>query len=319
MQSSGNVPSAPAGALSRRYRAEITAVAVALADTQGIEAVSMRALAVELGVGAASLYRYVARKDELIDLMVDAVMGNDLHFEIRGEWRADLRSVARGLRAMTLRHPWMAVHGTGRRNLGPNTARRYEEVLGAIHGLGLGIDEMLVMIETLDAFVRGRAIEDLSEQEAARRSGLSQEEWMQPDPVRSKPDRQRPLPGPIASSSTPAPPTIQIASRTASTWVSSECSMASPRCSPRQSSPTPRRSHERAGHRVRLRALRPAPVRPSRCDQADLGERAISGPRSQDRIGQRTEQPHAGRFRLVSLISREVADDLGLGRALGIL
>src|SRR5580658_6593087 len=166
----------PAPSLSRD---EITATAVALADTQGIEAVSMRALAVELGVGAASLYRYVARKDELIDLMVDAVMGNDLQFEIRGEWRADLRSVARGLRAMILRHPWMAVHGTGRRNLGPNTARRYEQVLGAIDGLGLEIDEMLVMVETLDAFIRGRALDELSEQESARRSGLDREEWMQ--------------------------------------------------------------------------------------------------------------------------------------------
>ena len=57
--------------------------AVTLADTRGIEAVSMRSLAVELGVGAASLYRYVARKDELIELMVDAVMGNDLHFEVQ--------------------------------------------------------------------------------------------------------------------------------------------------------------------------------------------------------------------------------------------
>ena len=57
----------PAPSLSRD---EIAASAVTLADTQGIEAVSMRALAVELGVGAASLYRYVARKDELIDLMV---------------------------------------------------------------------------------------------------------------------------------------------------------------------------------------------------------------------------------------------------------
>ena len=70
----------------------------------------MRTLAVELGVGAASLYRYVDRKDELIDLMVDAVMGDDLQFEVRGDWREDLRSFAHGLRAMTLRHPWMASH-----------------------------------------------------------------------------------------------------------------------------------------------------------------------------------------------------------------
>jgi AcrR family transcriptional regulator len=165
----------PAPSLSRE---EITAAAVALADAQGIEAVSMRALAVELGVGAASLYRYVARKDEVIDLMVDAVMGNDLEFEIRGNWREDMRSIARGLRAMTLRHPWMAIQGAGPRNFGPNTVRRYEQVLGAMDGLGLEIDEMLVMIETLDAFIRGRTLEDLSEQEAVRRSGLNQEEWM---------------------------------------------------------------------------------------------------------------------------------------------
>jgi len=164
----------PAPSLSRE---EITTVAVTLADTQGIEAVSMRALAVELGVGAASLYRYVARKDELIDLMVDAVMGHDLQFEIRGDWREDLRSFAYGLRATTLRHPWLAVHGAGR-NFGPNTARRNEQVLSAIDGLGLEIDEMLVMIETLQAFIRGRTLEELSEHEAVRRSGLNQDEWM---------------------------------------------------------------------------------------------------------------------------------------------
>ncbi len=166
----------PAPSLSRE---EITAAAVALADAQGIEAVSMRALAVELGVGAASLYRYVARKDELIDLMVDAVMGDDLQFEVRGDWREDMRSIARGLRAMTLRHPWMAVQSAGPRNFGPNTVLRYEQVLSAIDGFGLEIDEMLVMVETLDAFIRGRTLEDLSEQEAVRRSGLSQDEWMQ--------------------------------------------------------------------------------------------------------------------------------------------
>jgi len=159
-------------------REEITRAAVKLADTQGIEAVSMRAIAVELGVGAASLYRYVARKDELIELMVDAVIGDDLEFEVGGSWREDLRSFAQGLRAMTLRHPWMAVPSAGLRNFGPKTAGCYERVLGAVDGLGLEIDEMLVMVETLDAYVRGRVFEELSEQEAVRRSGLDQEQWM---------------------------------------------------------------------------------------------------------------------------------------------
>jgi AcrR family transcriptional regulator len=166
----------PAPSLTRE---EIATAAVTLADTDGIDAVSMRALAIELGVGAASLYRYVARKDELIDLMVDAVLGNDLQFDVRGDWRQDLRAFAHGLRAMILRHPWMAVPSAGLRSLGPNTARLYEQVLGTIDGLGLEIDEMLVMVETLDAFVRGRVFEDLSEQETVRRSGLDREQWMQ--------------------------------------------------------------------------------------------------------------------------------------------
>lgn len=166
----------PAPSLSRE---KISSAAVGLADAQGIEAVSMRALALELGVGATSLYRYVARKEELIELMVDAMMGDDLEFELRGDWREDLRSYAHGLRAMILRHPWMAVPSAGLRNFGPNTAERYEQVLGAIDGLGLEIDEMLVMAETIDAFVRGRVLEELSEQEAVRRSGLDQEQWMQ--------------------------------------------------------------------------------------------------------------------------------------------
>jgi AcrR family transcriptional regulator len=165
----------PAPSLSRQ---QIARAAVTLADTSGIEAVSMRTLAGELGVGATSLYRYVDRRDELIELMVDAVMGNDLHFEIHGDWRHDLASFAHGLRAMTLRHPWLAVPSAGLRNFGPNEAQHYERVLGAIDGLGLEIDEMLVMVETLGAYVRGRVLEELSEQEAVRRSGMDQQEWM---------------------------------------------------------------------------------------------------------------------------------------------
>ncbi len=139
----------------------------------------MRTLAGELGVGATSLYRYVDRRDELIELMVDDVMGHDLHFESAGDWRQGLRSFAHGLRIMILHHPWMAVPSAGLRNFGPNTAGQYEQVLGLVDGLGLEIDEMLVMVETLDAYVRGRALEELSEQEAVRRSGLDQEQWMQ--------------------------------------------------------------------------------------------------------------------------------------------
>ena len=110
--------------------------------------------------------------------MVDAVMGDELAFEVGGDWRAGLGSFAHAMRAMILRHPWTAVQGPGARTLGPNAARCYERVLGTIDGLGLGIDEMLVMVETLSAFVLGGALGELAEQEAVRRSGLGQREWM---------------------------------------------------------------------------------------------------------------------------------------------
>jgi AcrR family transcriptional regulator len=152
---------------------------VKLADADGIEAVSMRALASALGVGATSLYRYVESKEEVIDLMVDHVFGFDFRFAASGDPRADLAGFARARRALLLAHPWMAVHGAGRPTLGPHILEMVESVLAAIDGLGLEIDEMLLAVGTIDAYVRGRVLDQLAEQEAIRRSGFSQEEWLE--------------------------------------------------------------------------------------------------------------------------------------------
>jgi AcrR family transcriptional regulator len=159
-------------------REEIAAAAVKLADAEGFEAVSMRSLAAALGVGATSLYRYVESKEEVVDLMVDHAIGADLRVEAGGNPRGALASFARGMRALLLAHPWMAVHGVGRPTLGPNTLDMIEGIIAAIDGAGLEIDEMLLAVGTVDAYVRGRVLDQLSEQEAIRRSGLSQEEWM---------------------------------------------------------------------------------------------------------------------------------------------
>jgi AcrR family transcriptional regulator len=160
-------------------RAAIAAVAIKVADADGLDAVSMRRVAAELGAGAASLYRYVARKDDLLDLMVDAVVGEGPPpAGLSGDWRADLREIAYATRAMTLRHPWVAMLLAGRPTLGPNTLRAVEHAISAIDGLGLSLDEMITVIDTLLAFVRGYVMTELAEQEAARRSGLDWEAWM---------------------------------------------------------------------------------------------------------------------------------------------
>jgi AcrR family transcriptional regulator len=160
-------------------RAEITDAAIALADAEGIDAVSMRKVAAKLGAGTGTLYRYVARKDDLIDLMIDAVEGEDGGPEpLSGHWRQDLRAFARRARSIMHRHPWVAVLAAGRPTLGPNGLRLAEHALGAIEQLGLTIDEMLVSVETLQAFVRGYTLGELAEQEAIRRSGLERDQWM---------------------------------------------------------------------------------------------------------------------------------------------
>jgi AcrR family transcriptional regulator len=89
--------------------ASIAEAAVRIADAEGLEAVSMRRLAAELGAGAASLYRYVANKDELFELMVDSVMAQRSPPRPTGHWRDDMRTLANKLRALFLRHPWLGV------------------------------------------------------------------------------------------------------------------------------------------------------------------------------------------------------------------
>jgi AcrR family transcriptional regulator len=159
-------------------REAIAAAAVKLADAEGYEALSMRSLAGALGVGATSLYRYVERKDELLDLMIDATIGAEMAYAPVGRWREDLGAFARALRALLLAHPWMAVHGAGRPSMGPHSLDLAERVYASIDGLGLDIDAMLLVVRTIDSFVRGSALDELAEREAIRRSGLDQDQWM---------------------------------------------------------------------------------------------------------------------------------------------
>ncbi len=159
-------------------RTQIAAAAVKIADAEGIGAVSMRRIASELGSGATSLYRYITKKDELLDLMSEAVLEVERLPRPSGNWRVDLRKIAYHMRAMSLRHPWTIGISTSRSALGPNTLRCLELTLSVIDNLGLDIDEMLVISNTLFTFVRGYAAGEDAEVEASRRSGLNREQWM---------------------------------------------------------------------------------------------------------------------------------------------
>ncbi len=117
------------GRPAERSRAELASVAVGIADRGGLDAVSMRHVAAELGTGPASLYRYVACRDDLLDLMADAVAAEFALAGRCGDWLADLLQLGRQAREIMLRHPWLPALVIGRGALGPRGADLLEYVL----------------------------------------------------------------------------------------------------------------------------------------------------------------------------------------------
>jgi AcrR family transcriptional regulator len=137
----------------------------------------MRRVAADLGSGTASLYRYVASRDDLLDLMVDAVQGEADPPPLSGDWRTDLTNLARHVRATLLRHPWLGPELTGRPALGANSLRQYDVLLTAAAALTADVTLATNAVDTLMAYVHGQVARELAEQQARRRSGLTEEQW----------------------------------------------------------------------------------------------------------------------------------------------
>jgi AcrR family transcriptional regulator len=134
----------------------IVSAAVALADAEGLPAVSMRRVAGKLGVPAMTLYSHLPGKGELVDLMLDAVLGElypDEQAPTAGNWRARVETVARANRQLLLRHPWALAIGPP--PPGPHRLRKHEIELRAMDGMGLSEEQMDLLVALLDGFVRG--------------------------------------------------------------------------------------------------------------------------------------------------------------------
>ncbi len=145
-------------------RMEIAAAALRIADADGFEAVSMRRVAQELGAGTMTLYHYVRNKDELITLMVDAVMGELLvpEEELASGWRSGLTQIALRSRDAFRRHRWTLDRlGDGRP--GPNAMRHFEQSLRAVDGADLSAEEKFELIGLVDDYVFGFALREAQE------------------------------------------------------------------------------------------------------------------------------------------------------------
>ncbi|PRX49896.1 TetR family transcriptional regulator [Prauserella shujinwangii] len=156
----------------------IVAKAIAVADAEGLAAVSMRRIAGELGVTAMSLYGYVPGKAELVDVMVDRVYGELTEPETEPPgWRAALEAVARRSWDLYLRHPWLLQVAASRPLLGPNFIAKYDQELRAVAGTGLSPIEMELVVTLVGNYVHGAVRGAIEAAEAEQRTGLTDDAW----------------------------------------------------------------------------------------------------------------------------------------------
>ncbi|MEV0368674.1 TetR/AcrR family transcriptional regulator [Streptomyces sp. NPDC050636] len=158
-------------------RAAITAEAVAIADAEGLTAVTMRAVAARIGAGTMSLYSYVPNKETLLELMIDQVGGDHrLPPEPSGNWRDDLRQLAHEQRAIMLRHPWLPGALPARQTLGPNTLAVMEYALAVLAPVGLDAQGGLETFSLLTGFVASYVSYELAQEQATEAAGRTSDE-----------------------------------------------------------------------------------------------------------------------------------------------
>lgn len=133
-----------------------------LADAHGVDALSMRKLAQALGVEAMSLYNHVANKDDLLDAMVEHVVGRIELPEIGGDWVAAMRVRARSAHAVLLRHPWAPLLIMSRVNVGPAMLAYVEATVGCLREAGFSWELVDHGWNALDNHIYGFTLQALN-------------------------------------------------------------------------------------------------------------------------------------------------------------
>jgi AcrR family transcriptional regulator len=134
--------------------------AVELADRHGIEWLSMRKLADELGVSAMSPYYYVPNKERLIDGMVDIVFSEIEPPSLEVEWKTAMRQRAVSTREALNRHRWAVGNMEGRTDHGPANLRLHDAVLGCLRGAGFSVEMSVHAYSVQDAYIYGFVLQE---------------------------------------------------------------------------------------------------------------------------------------------------------------
>jgi AcrR family transcriptional regulator len=159
----------------------IVEAAIRVADAEGLEAVSMARVAAELGFTTMSLYRHVANKDELLQLMWNASATGAQNLVLEGDgWRAKLRMWATIQRDILALHPWIAQMPMAGPPLAPNSMHFVERALDAMEGTGLRSADKMRIIGLISFYTLSDA---RMANDAARAAKKAMEAGHSPDPA----------------------------------------------------------------------------------------------------------------------------------------
>jgi AcrR family transcriptional regulator len=141
-------------------RDRVLSAAIALADDGGLESLTMRKLATQLGVEAMSLYNHVAHKDDLIDGMVDIVFGEIDPPAPDVDWRKAMRDRAISTREALRRHPWAIGFMEARSKPGPANLRFHEAALRCLREGGFSLAATVHAYNVQDSYIYGFALQE---------------------------------------------------------------------------------------------------------------------------------------------------------------
>ncbi len=174
---SRTVRARPPQAARELNREEVVRIAIAIADADGLAALSMRRIAAELGVSTMALYRYVGGKEALVLRMVDSAIGEFPVTPVEN-WRSGIEAVARLQWAAYPRHRWLAsAISLSRPQAVPNLLPHTDAVLRALGPFNVDGSTALYTAITVFAYVRGVALTMEAEAQAEQDTGMTADEW----------------------------------------------------------------------------------------------------------------------------------------------
>jgi AcrR family transcriptional regulator len=165
------------GPKPRLSLADVVTAGVAIADAEGLPALSMRKVANHLSVGVMSLYTYVPGRSELVELMIDRVYGEHQLPDPQLPWRQRVEQWARETWRIYSAHPWLLDYNMARLPIGPNVLDASEALYAALADAGFDGAENVAIFNLINWQLLGAARSMISDADQARHTGVSAEAY----------------------------------------------------------------------------------------------------------------------------------------------